>query len=592
MTKARGSRTGSGAAQTGLFDDVSSTKTSRKTGKTISRKTANTARKASDKAPGPVAGPKPSGGKTAGLQVKKKNRPARFTAGKRKPAKQREISVSEFFAKNRHLLGFDNPSKALLTTVKEAVDNSLDACEEGGILPEIHVHIESLKEDRYRVTVQDNGPGISRKEMPRVFGSLLYGSKFHRLCQSRGQQGIGISAAGMYGQITTGKPVHVVSKEKRKPAHRFAILLDTNTNLPLITKDEEVEWDISHGTMVEIELEASYKGGRHSVDGYLWQVALANPHVTLHYAPPKGGPVNYDRASRKLPAEAKEIKPHPKGVELGQLMKMLKETKYRNLHGFLTHEFSRVSNKVADEVLDGAGLKAQMSPGRAHRDAAEVLYRSIQQAKIMNPPTNCLSPIGEDQLLKSLKSRHEPEFAIAVTRPPSVYRGNPFLIEAALAYGGGAFSSDEPVKLYRLANRVPLMYQKSACCVTKSVIETAWKNYHVPQSRGALPVAPMAILVHIASVWVPFTSESKEALASYPEIQKEIKLALQECGRKLGTYIRRGRRLADAQKKKDYIEKYIPHIGIALQEILGLTDKKRATTESKLRDILERSRKM
>jgi DNA topoisomerase-6 subunit B len=508
-----------------------------------------------------------------------------------KVPKQREISVSEFFAKNRHLLGFDNPSKALLTTVKEAVDNSLDACEEAAILPRVEVKIEQLAEDRFRVIVEDNGPGIARKEAPRIFGSLLYGSKFHRLRQSRGQQGIGISAAGMYGQMTTGKPMIVLSRlGAKKPAHRFALLLDTKKNLPVIASEEEVPWEIDHGTRVEIELEASYKAGYHSVDRYLKQVSLSNPHAEIVYHAPKGETFRYERTAAGLPVEAREIKPHPRGVELGTLMKMLKETRARNVRGFLASEFSRVSPMIADEILKRASLKPETSPARVHRDAAEVLYRAIQQTKIMNPPTNCLSPIGEEQLTLSLKTHHESEFVAAVTRPAAVYRGNPFLIEAALAYGGPSFEADQQAELYRFANRVPLQYQKSACAITKSVIDTAWKNYLVPQSRGALPTAPMAIAVHIASVWVPFTSESKEAIASYPEITKEIRLALMECGRRLGVYIRRGRRIAEDEKKKSYIEKYLPHIGIALQEILDLSDERRDRRMAELKRILEKSR--
>jgi DNA topoisomerase-6 subunit B len=513
--------------------------------------------------------------------------------GAPKLSKQREISVSEFFAKNRHLLGFDNPSKALLTTVKEAVDNSLDACEEAAIFPHLEVRIDQLAEDRFRVAVEDNGPGIARKEAPRIFGSLLYGSKFHRLRQSRGQQGIGISAAGMYGQMTTGKPMIVVSRlGAKKPAHRFALLLDTKKNLPVVTSEEEIEWAVPHGTRVEIELEASYKAGYHSVDRYLRQVSLANPHAEIVYRSPKEEVFRYERTAEALPVEAREIKPHPRGVELGTLMKMLKETRARNVRGFLTAEFSRVSGKVADEILAAASLKPETSPARVHRDAAEVLYRAIQKTKIMNPPTNCLSPIGERQLTLSLQAHHNPEFVAAITRPAAVYRGNPFLIEAALAFGGASFEGDQPAELYRFANRVPLQYQKSACAITKSVIDVAWKNYMVPQSRGALPVAPMAIAVHIASVWVPFTSESKEAIASYPEITKEIRLALQECGRKLGAYIRRGRRIADAEMKKSYIEKYLPHIGIALQEILGLSDDRRDRRMAELKTILEKSRRV
>ena len=506
--------------------------------------------------------------------------------------KQREISVSEFFTKNRHLLGFDSPAKALLTTVKEAVDNALDACEEAGILPDLLIEIQEISETRYRIAVQDNGPGIVKAQVPRIFGQLLYGSKFHRLRQSRGQQGIGISAAGMYGQLTTGKPITVISRVgSGKPAHRFEIQIDTRQNRPVVVADHEVEWMPHHGTRVELEIEATYKKGRHSVDGYVEQTAMANPHAQITYVDPKGERMVLDRVAQELPKAPLEIKPHPHGVELGILLKMLHDTKAKNLRGFLTSEFSRVSAAVAEEIATTAGLSAGMTTQKAAREQAESLYRAIQATKLMAPPSNVLSPIGEELLLEGLKKQVEARFYAATSRSPSVYRGNPFLVEAALAFGAEHMPADELITMVRFANRVPLLYQQSACAVTKSVIQTNWKAYGVQQSRGALPLGPMVLMVHIASVWVPFTSESKEAVASYPEIMKEIKLALQDVGRKLGIFIRRGIREADAEKKRSYIEKYIPHIGIALQEILGINDKEKEKVCATLKDTLERSRK-
>ena len=505
--------------------------------------------------------------------------------------KQREISVSEFFTKNRHLLGFDSPAKALLTTVKEAVDNALDACEEAGILPDLLIEIQEINETRYRVAVQDNGPGIVKAQVPRIFGQLLYGSKFHRLRQSRGQQGIGISAAAMYGQLTTGKAIDVISKPgKGKPAHRFEIQIDTRANRPVVVADHEVQWIPEHGTRVELEIEATYKKGRHSVDGYVEQTAIANPHAQITYVDPKGERVEYGRVAPELPIPPKEIKPHPHGVELGILLKMLHETRAKNLQGFLTSEFSRVSAASADEIAATAMLPPSYSPHKAARDQAEALYKAIQATKLMAPPSNVLSPIGEDLLLAGMKKQVEAKFYAATSRSPAVYRGNPFCVEAALAYGGESLPGDELITMLRFANRVPLLYQQSACAVSKSVIQTNWKAYGLQQSKGALPTAPMILMVHIASVWVPFTSESKEAVASYPEIMKEIKLALQDVGRKLGIYIRRGIREADEEKKRSYIEKYIPHIGIALQEILDISDKQRDKVCATLKDVLERSR--
>ncbi len=508
-------------------------------------------------------------------------------------AKQRAISVSEFFTKNRHLLGFDNPAKALLTTVKEAVDNSLDACEEAGIPPELVVKVKQLAEDRFRIVVQDNGPGIVRTQIPKIFGSLLYGSKFHTLKQARGQQGLGISAAGMYGQLTTGKPIVITSRTgPRRPAHYYEIQIDTKRNAPSVISEGEVEWDVPHGTRVEIELEATYKKGKHSVDGYLEQTALANPHASIVYYPPKEGPLRFERVTRELPKQPLSIKPHPHGVEFGILVRMLKDTKARNLKSFLQGEFSRVSPRVADEICEVAGIAPRTKPSRIQGQIAEALYKAVGSVKIMSPPTNCLSPIGEELIVSGLRAQVDAEFYTAVTRSPSVYRGNPFLIEAGVAYGGTDLGQDELVTMLRYANRVPLLYQQGACAITKSLVQTAWKSYGLSQSRGALPSGPAVVMVHIASAWVPFTSESKEAIAHYPEIIKEIKLALQECGRKLSSHIRRRTRQAEAEKKRSYIEKYIPHIGVALRDILGLSKSQEKKVVETLRGTLERSRKM
>lgn len=505
---------------------------------------------------------------------------------------QREISISEFFIKNRHLLGFDNPKKALLTAVKEAVDNSLDACEDGHILPEIRVEIAELGGDRYRVTVEDNGPGIVKEQIPNIFGKLLYGSKFHRLRMSRGQQGIGISAAGMYAQLTTGKPVRVTSRiGPRKRPNYCEILIDTAKNKPVISKEETVTWKKHHGTRVEMEMEAKYTRGSQSIDDYLKRTAIVNPHVSINYKAPHDDAIDYPRATSRMPKPTKEIKPHPYGIELGMLIRMLHMTKAKTLRSFLTSEFSRVSPRVADRIITEAKLYERSRPNTIARKEADNLYRTIQQTRIMAPPSDCVAPIGEDLLRKGLKKELEADFYTAATRPPSVYRGNPFQVEVGLAFGGGTPGDGEQsqIKLLRYANRVPLMYQQGACAIAKAVTETSWRNYGLGQSKGALPTGPMVLIVHIASVWVPFTSESKEAIAHYPQIIKEIKLALQECGRRLSTHIRRGRRREEQERKKGYIKQYIPHIAAGLREIIGFPEREEKRIISKLSKMLERS---
>jgi len=510
--------------------------------------------------------------------------------------KQREISVAEFFTKNRHLLGFDNPRKALLTTVKEAVDNSLDACEEMNVPPEIIIKIKALdgKEasvaNRFLVSIEDNGPGIVKRQVPNIFAKLLYGSKFHTMKQSRGQQGIGISAAGMYGQLTTGKPVKITTRisPKKDPMY-YELHIDTNKNEPEILKEEQIEWEKEHGTKVEIELEAKYMKGKQGVDEYLKQTAIANPHVTLTYYSPEKNKITFPRATEQLPIDPKEIKPHPYGIELGILMKMLKSTKARTLQAFLKQDFSRVSPKIAKEICAKAGVYENSRPSRIATQEVDNLFKAINNTKIMSPPTNCLAPIGQDLITKGLKKEINAEFYTAVTRPPSVYRGNPFQIEVGIAYGGD-LPKDQLVRVIRFANRVPLLYQQSAGAVFKAILGTNWRNYNLSQSKGALPIGPLIVMVHIASVWVPFTSESKEAIAHYPRIIKEMKLALQEAGRQLGIFIRKRRKAEHDEKKKSYIEKYLPHIGIGLKDILKLKETDEKKVQKILKDMLERSR--
>ena len=505
--------------------------------------------------------------------------------------KHREISIAEFFEKNRHLLGFDNPKRALMTAVKEAVDNALDACEEARILPEINIEIIELSETKYRLIVEDNGPGIVEKQIPKIFAKLLYGSKFHKLSATRGQQGIGISAAVLYGQLTTGKPANILSKTGAgKKAVRVKLKIDTQTNKPQIKLAEEEDWEEKeHGTRIEIDMEGSYNKGKQSVDEYVKQTAIVNPHSTIIYTDPQANQIILPRAVEVLPPEPVEIKPHPYGVELGRLIKMLEMTSAKTLQQFLTTEFVRVGSGTAKQICENGALLPKTRPSRVSREMAEQLYNGIQKTKIIAPPTDCISPIGEEQLEKGLRKEINAEFYCATTRPPAVYRGNPFIIEIGMAYGGDQ-PGDKSARLMRFANRVPLMYQQGACATTKSVQETVWRNYGLQQSRGSLPIGPVTIVAHMTSVWVPFTSEAKDALAHYNEIIKEIKLALQDCGRKLSSYVNKKKRIGLEAKKRSYIEKYIPHVANALKEIIGFSEIDAKKIEDDLCEILEHTR--
>jgi len=483
----------------------------------------------------------------------------------------RAISVAEFFEKNRHLLGFDTLPRALLTAVKEAVDNALDACEDAKILPEIFIQIQELGATRYKVIVEDNGPGIVKDKIGQVFGKLLFGSKFVTFGgkQGRGQQGIGISAAILYSQLTTGKPARIISKTRaNQPAAVVELKINIKHNEPEIVTQTTIDWPNEHGTRVELELEAKYMEKKASVVEYVMETALVNPHATIIFIDPTGQKSEYKRVTDKLPYKPEGVKPHPHGIELGILLRMLKESKTRALKSFLTEEFDRVGAGTAEEILKTAGLDPKISPKFLTVEQADALIKSMHGTKVMAPSSDALSPIGSELLRKTLESEYNLDFAYAVTRQPDVYRGHSFIIEAAIGYGG-ELPKEESVKVIRFANRVPLLYQQGACGLSKAVIQVDWKNYGLNQSAGNLPTGPAIIVLHIASVWVPFTSESKDAVNPYPEIVKEAKLALQEVGREMQLYVGKKFKRELASKKADMFKLYSIELAEALESLTG-----------------------
>ena len=492
-------------------------------------------------------------------------------------AEQREISISQFFEKNRHLLGYDNKIKALLTVVKEGVDNSLDATEEARILPDIYVKVEELEKEKYKIIIKDNGPGILKKHIPNVFGKLLYGSKFHRLKQSRGQQGIGISGCVLYAQLTTGEPTIIHSSTGDSKTHKYVLKIDVKTNEPKILEEETTEdgdnkW---HGLQITFSAEGLYREHKQGVLEFLKEVAIANPYANIIFDSPNGR-VEFKRSVNSLPVEAKEIQPHLDGVEVGILSRMLHETKARTCASFFTTEFSRVGKLTAENICKVSSVDPKTSPRKISQEEVVKLSKATKEVKLTRPPTDCLSPLGNELIESGLKKELNPEWISSLSRPPSVYRGWPFQIEDGIAYGG---SITEPVVM-RFANKVPLLYQQGDCAITKAAMAVDWKRYGVPGDK--LPEGPVAIFIHMASVWVPFTSESKEAVSSYDEIIREIKLALQDCARRLSLYLNSMRKAEMIAEKRQTFEKYAYETAVAIEEMTGAPRKKTQETILKL----------
>ena len=478
---------------------------------------------------------------------------------------QRSISVAEFFEKNKHLLGFDSPTRGVITTIKEAVDNSLDACEEAQVLPDIFISIKKVSSEVFRIIVEDNGPGIVPKQVPFVFGKLLYGSRFHQIRQTRGQQGIGISAAVLYAQLTSGVPTIVISRTGAKEsAHKFEIQIKIETNEPDIISEGPFEWDRIHGTRVQIEFKSTMSAKKKLIE-YLRYTSVVNPHARFRVELDDES-FTFERVSQEVIACPVAIQPHPHGIEFGQLKRMAAASDLKLLD-FLVESFSRVGKKSAQEMCDRSGLKATLKVKGLSTEDLKKLLAAMQDIAVPAPPaTQCLSPIGEELLRRGLEKEFQMDFVASRTRPSSVFSGHSFMVEAAIGYGGRLPAEGNAI-LLRFANRVPLMYQQGACAITGCVTGINWKLYNISQ-QGGFPTGPILILVHVASTNVPFTSESKDAVAGIPEIEKEITLALQDLGRELKNFVSRRDKGKMAEDRARAVCAIIPEIAEKVSEIV------------------------
>jgi len=477
---------------------------------------------------------------------------------------QRSISVAEFFEKNKHLLGFDSPTRGVITTIKEAVDNALDACEEAQVLPDIFISIKKVSNDIFRIIVEDNGPGIVPAQVPFVFGKLLYGSRFHQIRQTRGQQGIGISAAVLYAQLTSGVPTIIISRTGAKEsAYKCEIQIKIETNEPDIISQQPFEWDRIHGTRVQIEFKSTMSAKKKLLE-YLKYTSIVNPHARFRVEL-DDETFTFDRVSHEIIACPVAIQPHPHGIEFGQLKRMAAASDQK-LIDFLVEGFSRVGKKSAQEMCEQAGLKSSVKVKILTANELKALLAAMQAVAVPAPlSTQCLSPIGEELIRRGLDKEFQMDFVAARTRPSSVFSGHSFVVEAAIGYGGKLPPEGNAIIL-RFANRVPLMYQQGACAITSCISNVNWKSYNI--SQQGLPMGPILILVHVASTNVPFTSESKDAIASIPEIEKEVILALQDLGRDLKLFVSRRDKNKVAEDRARAVCAIIPEIAAKVSEIV------------------------
>jgi DNA topoisomerase VI subunit B len=509
-------------------------------------------------------------------------------------------STAEYFSKNLQQVGFSSPTKAVLTTVKEAMDNSLDACEDNGILPNLGITIEKLgagtmkNTDRLRIIVDDNGPGIPEPDVAKVFGEYLASSKFGRGRCSRGQQGIGISAATTWALQTTATPVRVITKTKdQRKAFTCSVDVDLKNNRGITRDRQTIDWDRPHGTSVEFIMEGRVQlNGEAGLLSYLRGNVLVNPHMTLTYNLPEVGTATYERVTKDVPHAPEATEPHPHTMKLGEFLVHARLFGRTKTQTWLKTGFSRLSDKAISEIWKAHKLPSALLEKGVESISDEDLknvYAAVQATSLMAPSTQSVVSIGEDALSLSVERLGEVDFFAVATRKPTICDFKPIQVEVAIArIQGGHGEGDESVQVLRFANRVPLQFDKAACAIVKAITTVNWRSYGLRQPKDALPTGPYILAVSVVSPFIKFKNASKETIDASDELVEEIRRALMQAGQRLSRHLSRETKAADLEEKIQHIEKFGPVLVDTLVRITKSPEKRKTAAYEGLKKILGR----
>lgn len=507
-------------------------------------------------------------------------------------------STAEYFAKNLQQVGFSSPLKAVLTTLKEAVDNSLDACEESGILPEITVKLNKIgagsskSTDLVEIIVEDNGPGIDPDDIAKVFGEYLASSKFGKGQCSRGQQGIGISAATTWAQLTNASGARVTTKTKNmRKALSAQVDVDIKANKGLIKNKEMIDWKKPHGTRVEFRIDGRIQlNGDGGLLTYLDGTTLVNPHLSLSYQMPDAEMVNVERVSNEVPEVPTATMPHPHTMKLGEFMTHAHLYNNISFDKFLKTGFSRISDQTIKELIKNGMPKNLMAKPvvKLTEDEFKNAFQVIQKTEMQNPSTKSVLTVGEEALSKSIGRLGQVDFFSVVTRRPAICDFKPVVVEVALARFLNRGAAEEQVQLLRFANRVPLQFDKAACAITQAVESVNWRSYGLQQSKDTLPLGPYVFAVSVTSPFIKFKNASKETIDAGEELVEEIRRALMQAGQKLSRHIRKEFKEADLERKISHIEQFGPILVEGLARIAKAPESRKRKAEEGLRKLLGR----
>lgn len=510
-------------------------------------------------------------------------------------------STAEYFAKNLQQVGFSSPAKAVLTTLKEAVDNSLDACEEAELLPEIFLSIKkvgagaSRNTDLVEIVVEDNGPGLDADDLPKVFGEYLASSKFGRGRCSRGQQGIGISAATTWAQLTNATGVKVISKtQKMKKAISAIVDVDIKGNKGVLKNKQTLDWDKPHGLRVEFTIDGRVQlNGDGGLLTYIEGTTLVNPHLTLRYVLPDQDEKVVERVSKDMPHVPPATLPHPHTMKLGEFMTHAGLFGKISLENFLKKGFSRVTDVTIKELIKKGLKKSLVSQSLTSIKETEykLIYQAIQETELIAPSTKSVLTVGEDGLSKSIQRLGQVDFFSVVTRKPRICDFKPVVVEVAIARFLNRVQTEggeDQVQLLRFANRVPLQFDKGACAITRAVESVNWRSYGLNQPKDSLPTGPFVFAISVTSPFIKFKNASKETIDGSEELIEEIRRALMQAGQKLSRHIRAEHKAADLERKIQHIEKFGPILVQGLARIVSAPKAREQRAEEGLKKLLGR----
>ena len=479
-----------------------------------------------------------------------------------------EISAADFFYRNRDIAGFTNPSRAIFVAVRELVENSLDAAESHRIPPDIYVRLSyegeaSQDTQIYKLRVEDNGIGVPPKHIPSAFGQILFGSKYN-LKQQRGTFGLGGKMAILYGQITTHQPATIISSTGTVKTYFYKLMIDIQKNRPLVV-DRKVlinkeQW---RGTIVEFTLEGDYFRAMPKILDYFKQTAMVNPYANLTFVDPKGRLYKFTRITKDMPVPPKETKPHPYGVDVELLQRLIQITPHHNMLDFLKNHFHRVGGITAQKFLEFSSLSPSKNPKRlSHEEIVRLMHMLKRFREFLPPDASCLSPLGEDLLKAGILKELKPEFVVVHQRKPATYAGHPFIVETGIAYGG-QIPKKGVFLVYRFANRIPLLYDEANDVSLRVIGAMNWRRYRV------LPDMPLVIVVHICSTKVPYKTVGKEFIADRPEVRKEIANGLREVARQIQHFMSKREHVDRERKRLGVFSKYLPKIAQFSAKLAG-----------------------